>query len=238
MRRVTSAGEQRVQRDRDEEQGEIEVRGVEEPHRLDHAEVLGALRAAPTSGGPRPGTRRRGRPRRPGRPARCRPPATAAVRPRPSPSCRARPGGRPRGPAPRPAASARRRSRSPRGSGAPAPRCAAASRRRPRRTARPAPTTAAGHRGPADQGREAAGQPAPDDVLGGPPLEQHRVAEDVERVGGQRQRRRERVDPDASTTVESTPSTTPKTSAARGETRWRGSARRRVRRICSSMSRS
>ncbi len=39
-------------------------------------------------------------------------------------------------------------------------------------------------------------------------------------------------------TVDRIPRTKPKTSAAVGETMWRGSARRRVRRICSSMSRS
>ena len=57
------------------------------------------------------------------------------------------------------------------------------------------PGQRAGDRGPADQRREAAGQPAPDDVLGRPALEQHRVAEDVERVGDQRQHRGQRVDP-------------------------------------------
>ena len=35
--RRDSAREQRVERDRDEEQREVEVRGVEQPHRLDHA---------------------------------------------------------------------------------------------------------------------------------------------------------------------------------------------------------
>ena len=35
----------------------------------------------------------------------------------------------------------------------------------------------------------------------GAALEQHRVDEDVERVGGQREHRRERVDPDASSTT-------------------------------------
>ncbi len=58
------------------------------------------------------------------------------------------------------------------------------------------PRQLVGDRGPADQGREAAGDAAPDDVLGGPPLEQHRVAEDIERVGEHGQRRRQRVDPD------------------------------------------
>ena len=44
-----------------------------------------------------------------------------------------------------------------------------------------------GHRGPADEHRHAAGDAAPDDVLGGAPLEQHRVEADVQDDGAQRQ---------------------------------------------------
>ena len=136
--RTASAGEQRVERDRHEQQRQVEVRGVEQHHRPDHAEVLGAAGARPHPVGLRPGTPRPARRPRPGRPGRCRRPARAAATSRPSPSCRRRSGGRRPRPAPPPAASGRRRRRSPRGSAAPAPRCAAASRRRRRGTARPA----------------------------------------------------------------------------------------------------
>ena len=59
------------------------------------------------------------------------------------------------------------------------------------------PVHRVGDRGPADQGREAARDAAPDDVLGGAPLEQHRVDEDVEGVGGQREARGEPVHEEA-----------------------------------------
>ena len=84
---------------------------------------------------------------------------------------RPRSAGRPRRRTGPPAASVRRRWRSPRGSAWPAPRCAAGSRRR-RSGRAPAgdhdsdPVTAV-----QPSGAEAAGDPAPDDVLWGPPLQ-------------------------------------------------------------------
>ncbi len=58
------------------------------------------------------------------------------------------------------------------------------------------PGELAGDRGPADERREAAGQPAPDDVLGGPALEPDRVDEQVERLRDQGQPGGQDVDPD------------------------------------------
>ena len=57
------------------------------------------------------------------------------------------------------------------------------------------PRQRVGDRRPADQCGEAAGEAAPDDVLGGAALEQHRVDDEVERLGQQRQPGRQRVDP-------------------------------------------
>ena len=97
----------------------------------------------------------------------------------------------------------------------------------------------AGDGRPADQRREAAGDPAPDDVLRRAPLEQQRVDEDVERVGAEGEPRRQPVRRRGRARGSTaTPRTAPNTVAARGPTRWRGRARRRVRRIRSSMSRS
>ena len=54
-----------------------------------------------------------------------------------------------------------------------------------------------GDGGPADQRREAAGEAAPHDVLRRTPLEHHRVAEEVERARRERQPGREPVDQEA-----------------------------------------
>jgi hypothetical protein len=54
-----------------------------------------------------------------------------------------------------------------------------------------------GDGGPADERGKAAGRAAPDDVLGGPALEDHRVADDVEHVGSERETGREPVDEQA-----------------------------------------
>ena len=59
------------------------------------------------------------------------------------------------------------------------------------------PRELVGDGGPADQGREAPGQPAPHDVLRRTTLQHHRVAEEVERTRRERQPGREPVDEEA-----------------------------------------
>ena len=96
-----------------------------------------------------------------------------------------------------------------------------------------------GDRGPADQRREAAGGPAPDDVLGGAPLEHHRVADDVEDVRGERQAGREPVDEQPEPQRgDHARARARRPGPPRVLTMCRGSGRRRVRRIRSSMSAS
>ena len=69
LRPLLGAGgsaEQRVERDRDEQQREVEVGRVEQAHRVDLVERVEALRTRPTCGAPPPGRPRRARRRRTG----------------------------------------------------------------------------------------------------------------------------------------------------------------------------
>ena len=108
------------------------------------------------------------------------------------------------------------------------------------------PGELAGDRGPADQRREAAGQPAPHDVLRGAPLEQHRVDEDVEQVGGEGEPGRQRVDEQREPDRRGDPEhdrRTPRLRGARPCARraagaGSGASARRCRGRCSSSARS
>ena len=57
--RTGSAGQQRVERDRDEQQREVHVRPVEQPHRLERDDVVGVPRPGAAAGATRRGTPRR-----------------------------------------------------------------------------------------------------------------------------------------------------------------------------------
>ena len=85
-------------------------------------------------------------------------------------------------------------------------------------------------RGPADHRREGAGGAADDDVLRRPPLQPHRVDEDVEGDGEGQQRAGHPVDEHArASATEPIASMMPKVSASSGVTRPRGMGRLAVR---------
>ena len=99
------------------------------------------------------------------------------------------------------------------------------------------PGERAGHRGPADQRREAAGDPAPDDVLRGTPLEPP-CTRRCRRRWRQREAGGQPVHEGARATAWRPPQGPGRRGSPPRSTECRGSGRRRVRRIRSSMSRS
>ena len=138
----------------------------------------------------------------------------------------------------RPAASARPPPRSPRDSGTPAPRCAAGSRRRRWRTARTAPGRTTRSRRSSRSAAGSSRRSRPRRCSAGCAASARRVDEDVEGIRPQRQRGRQPVDESRARASRRRRAPGRRAVAARGPTACRGSGRRRVRRMRSSMSRS